>query len=400
MATENQTTKQNGLAAPWWSPGYARSANQSSLTGLELERQRRAGAPANDPAKALIQNGVAGGSPENGDPAGLAPPTPAPSAAKPLVAEAVKPPEVQSVPAATSVQNDSVASASQPTGKQTAVPGVTRYDETGKAPLFSNVGTGAAAQASPRAGTPLVSGLQGGSDVMGILQRERQIRNEMTPLRDQIAFNAGTGGLPLIRQRGNDEALRDMMFSDNIRAKDAALRYMGGREDAAVKQAASLRDEAFRQRELDAKQGMADREFGLKNDEQAMKMDAARQKQELQKQFMAEQDPSKKKEIAGQLAVIDGQYGSLGSNDLAKARMGLVGEIAKAYNGPMGVPLGPDKNPIPFDQYADPIMRAAGASVGQPEKQQTPGTVSAGQVINGYRFKGGDPSKQSSWEKA
>ena len=26
--------------------------------------------------------------------------------------------------------------------------------------------------------------------------------------------------------------------------------------------------------------------------------------------------------------------------------------------------------------------------------------VSAGQVVNGFRFKGGDPSKQTSWEKA
>lgn len=110
--------------------------------------------------------------------------------------------------------------------------------------------------------------------------------------------------------------------------------------------------------------------------------------------------PEEQAALARQVAAMDGRYADKDNAEMAKARMGLIGEIAKAYNGPMGAPLGPDKMPIPFDQYAAPILRAAGASGGQPEKQQTPGTVSTGQVINGYRFKGGDPSKQSSWEKA
>lgn len=148
--------------------------------------------------------------------------------------------------------------------------------------------------------------------------------------------------------------------------------------------------------------------------------------------------PAEQQTAARQLAALDGKFQDRDSAEVAKARMGLVGEIAKAYNGPMGVPLGPDKNPIPFDQYADPILRAAGAGSGQSSPQQAPsfeqyasqirarnprqqltdkqlqdaygerygastsqapGTVSTGQVINGYRFKGGDPGKQSSWEK-
>lgn len=148
--------------------------------------------------------------------------------------------------------------------------------------------------------------------------------------------------------------------------------------------------------------------------------------------------PAEQQTAARQLAALDGKFQDRDSAEIAKARMGLIGEIAKAYNGPMGVPLGPDKNPIPFDQYADPILRAAGAGSGQSSPQQAPsfeqyasqirarnpgqqltdkqlqdaygerygasasqapGTVSTGQVVNGYRFNGGDPSKQSSWEK-
>ncbi|MBN9695608.1 MAG: hypothetical protein J0L85_07395 [Zoogloea sp.] len=147
--------------------------------------------------------------------------------------------------------------------------------------------------------------------------------------------------------------------------------------------------------------------------------------------------PAEQQAAAKQLAALDGKFQDRDSAEVAKARMALVGDIAKAYNGPMGVPLGPDKMPIPFDQYAAPVLRAAGAGDMQSQQQapsfeqyssqirarnpgqqltdkqlqdaygerygasasQAPGTVSTGQVINGYRFKGGDPSKQASWEK-
>lgn len=147
--------------------------------------------------------------------------------------------------------------------------------------------------------------------------------------------------------------------------------------------------------------------------------------------------PAEQQAAAKQLAALDGKFQDRDSAEVAKARMALVGDIAKAYNGPMGVPLGPDKMPISFDQYAAPVLRAAGAGDIQSQQQapsfeqyssqirarnpgqqltdkqlqdaygerygasasQAPGTVSTGQVINGYRFNGGDPGKQSSWEK-
>lgn len=54
---------QDWQSAPWWSREYVRGANQSDLTGLDLERQRaamaaQAGIAANDPVQAAARFGV------------------------------------------------------------------------------------------------------------------------------------------------------------------------------------------------------------------------------------------------------------------------------------------------------------------------------------------------------
>lgn len=63
--------------------------------------------------------------------------------------------------------------------------------------------------------------------------------------------------------------------------------------------------------------------------------------------------------IARQIAAMDGRYQDRDGAEVTKARMSLVGDLLKAYNGPAGVPLGPDKQPIPFEQFAAPAMAAA-----------------------------------------
>lgn len=63
--------------------------------------------------------------------------------------------------------------------------------------------------------------------------------------------------------------------------------------------------------------------------------------------------------IARQIAAMDGKYQDRDGAEVTKARMSLVGDLLKAYNGPAGVPLGPDKQPIPFEQFAAPAMAAA-----------------------------------------
>lgn len=75
-----------GLAAPWWSPEYARAAQASDLSGLELERDRRSTAATGDPVKALVLNGVFGG-PSPAKPAEAGTPATKPAAAAPAPTE-------------------------------------------------------------------------------------------------------------------------------------------------------------------------------------------------------------------------------------------------------------------------------------------------------------------------
>lgn len=69
--------------------------------------------------------------------------------------------------------------------------------------------------------------------------------------------------------------------------------------------------------------------------------------------------PEEQAVIARQIAAMDGKYQDRDGAEVTKARMSLVGDLLKAYNGPAGVPLGPDKQPIPFEQFAAPAMAAA-----------------------------------------
>ena len=132
-------------------------------------------------------------------------PQPAPAAAAttaavkpaPAAPAAAAPPAANSAPA----QPAAAPAVTQPPatpggfpGKPTDIAGVTRIDEPGKSPMFTNVGSGG----SPAAGGPGL-GFQPGAagtspDVLGILQRESQIRAGMAPLMDQIRFNEGTRG--------------------------------------------------------------------------------------------------------------------------------------------------------------------------------------------------------------
>lgn len=136
--------------------------------------------------------------------------------------------------------------------------GVQRINQPGKSPLFTNIDPGQAVaemKGNPVGIVPSAAtsgqgmGFQpngiGGPDVMGILQRESQIRAGMGELQDQINFNGGNGiGF---RQRSPDEALRDMMFSDNLKARSAALGFASGNRDAALRSTQTAQELALRQ---------------------------------------------------------------------------------------------------------------------------------------------------------
>lgn len=77
------------------------------------------------------------------------------------------------------------------------------------------------------------------------------------------------------------------------------------------------------------------------------------------RQRLASASPEDQRIIAQQIAALDGRLQDRGDSEALKARAGLVGDLAKAYNGPMGAPMGADKQPIPFEQFAAPALQAA-----------------------------------------
>lgn len=216
-------------------------------------------------------------------------------------------------------------------GKETSVAGVRRIDEAGKSPTFTNIGPdgtglpsqpgaqgfrpGMGGESTPGASTGLGfgpgsamqqsrSGGVGGNDVMGILQRESQIRAGMGDLQDQINFNNGGFGW---RKTGTDEVLRDLLVNGNSRDRASALGFMGGNRDANMKNAQVEQDQALRQQELEGRQNIANEELGLKREAQGFQSAAQRQIQALQEKLVAEQDPAKRNELSRQLLVLQGK---------------------------------------------------------------------------------------------
>jgi len=222
--------------------------------------------------------------------------------------------------------------------------------------------------------------------VMGILQREKKIRGEMTGLRDQIAFNEGGSGF---RKTTNDEIVRDMLVNGGAGDRSAALGFMAGRQDAGARQDMSQQELALRQQDAQSRQGIAAGEFGLKQEAQGFQSTAQRRLQGLQDQFMAEQDPAKRSQIAQTIRDISGKEPPKQDFEMAKARMNLISDLSKQYNELR--PTDANKKPIPFDVWAQPILRTArmGQFVDQPQATFEEGKVYIDAKGNKATFKNG-----------
>lgn len=92
----------------------------------------------------------------------------------------------------------------------------------------------------------------------------------------------------------------------------------------------------------------------------------------LRDAYMAEPEGSPKREQIGRaLLMLQGKEPSQPRDEETKARYGLITELAKGY-GAMP-PTGPDGKPIPFDQYAGPVLQmASGNRGGNGQQQQFP----------------------------
>lgn len=281
--------------------------------------------------------------------------------------------------------------------------GVQRINQKGQAPLFTNLAPAAAVaemkgnpvggfqpatMRSGEAGGAAPSGpglgfgpssVGGGSDVLGILQRENQIRAGMGELQDQINFNAG-GGIGF-RKTTNDEIVRDMLVNGNSRDRSAALGFMAGGRDAAQKGAQAAQELALRQQEMQGRQGIANEELGLKREAQGFQTATQRQIQALQEKLVAEQDPAKRNELTRQLSVMQGKVPpdryivAGGGQEFDAAAGGLRTLPARVFDS------------------------RTGAFVEQPAASGARPAPVVGAIMNGYRFKGGSPADKSSWEK-
>lgn len=186
--------------------------------------------------------------------------------------------------------------------------GVQRINQPGKSPLFTNIEPGQAVaemKGNPVGGFQPAAGGVGGPDVLGILQRESQIRAGMGELQDRINFNGGNGiGF---RKIGADEAIRDMLVKGNSRDRASALGFAGGNRDAELRGAQTRQELALRQQEMQGRQGIANEELGLKREAQGFQTRAARRQEELQARYEAAKTPEERSAIAQQIRDLGGK---------------------------------------------------------------------------------------------
>ncbi len=326
---------------------------------------------------------------------------------------------------------------SAPVGAATSVPGVRRIDEPGKSPLFTNVGADGqsgttpqpAAPISPGTGLGFRPGMGGGSgvgapDVMGILQRESQIRAGMGALQDQINFNGGGYGF---RKTTPDEAVREMLVNGNSRDRAAALDFVEGREDANDRTGLAQQDHDKRQLDAQSRQGVAAGDLAMRQETHGLQAAALGRIGALQDQFMAEPDPEKRSAIAQQLRELSGKDLVKPDAGLAAARTNLISKLGEQYAA-MSQMAGENKKMPSFEAWAAPYLRAAGMGGPDPRQQEgatlrgrggkmyqvrngvpvlvdaavasgAPSVPAVGAVINGNRFRGGNPNDRNSWEK-
>lgn len=194
----------------------------------------------------------------------------------------------------------------------------------------------------------------GGPDVLGILQRENQIRAGMAPLMDQIRFNEGTrgnGNYFGFRRTSGDEggpavladpsaernaerdrsslmqaALSGRLPTDHLRVaqgvmegdkRDATARYQTDTNAAAQRETAAMREGGETLRSLERERGANERaaaanqiqqqEVGIRREAQGFKTAALRRQEALQARYEAAKTPEERAAIAQQIRDLSGK---------------------------------------------------------------------------------------------
>ena len=114
---------------------------------------------------------------------------------------------------------------------------------------------------------------------------------------------------------------------------------------------------------------------------------------DLRQQFQAAKTPEESAALARKILVIQGKDPRQGHDEMLKARAALFGDAVKGASS--GMMTGPDGKALTLDQL---LAQGQQFMSGTQAPAAAPQAIAAGQVVDGYRFKGGDPKKESSWE--
>lgn len=123
-------------------------------------------------------------------------------------------------------------------------------------------------------------------------------------------------------------------------------------------------------------------EFGLKKEAAGFQTRAAKRLEDLQTRYEAETDPAKRADLAKQLREIQGK------EQTARYKVAAGGQQIDANGVAYKVP---DRV---FNEQTGEFADGRGAAAPAPIA-----TPKAGEVRNGYRFKGGNPNDQANWTK-
>lgn len=275
---------------------------------------------------------------------------------------------------------------------QSSAPGVTRING-GSSPLFTNIDPAAAVGEMqgnpigiiPKGASPF--GSSGGSSDLSAALQAAATRGDWAAIRNHYQKNGGTFN----GETAGGDARGKLL--------EALTTIAPGRDNLSAKQAGLLANFLNTERQTDT-QAEHHRLQSLLTGSQ---LSSAQQLQALQKQYMDEADPVKQAEIGRKLLMMQGKDPRQPHDEALKARSTLVGDLAKAYSSSPIPPLGPDgKTPLTMEQYIQQgLAQAAGTpAAGNQGPTQTSRAVAVGQVVGGYKFKGGDPNKATSWEAA
>ena len=276
----------------------------------------------------------------------------------------------------------------------------------------------------------------GGPDVLGILQRESQIRSGMGALQDQIRFNEGTrgngnyfgfrrpsgdeGGPAVLRDPSTEgQAERDrsavmqaamtplrgspngQLTANQLRTaqglvdgsqRDATARYQTDTSAATQRDTAAIREDGEAARSFEREQGANQRalassqiqqqELGMRREAQSFQTREAQRKESLQARYEAAKTPEERSAIAQEIRDLSGK------SDAATTNRFTVVPGGQGFNN----------DGTPYTLPARVLNNQTGQFVDQPQAAEQV-AVKAGEVRKGYRFKGGNPADQASWEK-